>query len=546
MASIVHTSTGPVRGFLDTHHLSEKSTHALAKGEEKPVQKYLGLPYGRAERWQQSEQVVAWTEVLDCLEFGPSPPTTPGFLSGLADIEGYYTREHVGESESDLFTLNIFASDGVKKGDQVPVMVWIYGGSWRDGTSALGLYDATDMVRRSKKPLICVTVNYRTNVLGFLASEDLRDDNGLVGNYGLRDQLLALKWVKRNIAEWGGSTSNVTIFGESAGAASVGYHIGGIDPVFSKAILQSGAASTMGFQPVEQHEKLWHNLLKFCEVDRNDPERVAKMRAVPLEQLMDFIAQNPGVRFNACQERGPYSIWDIHPDLRIANGEFIESLQSVVLGVCRDEGTMFADFFGATKSQTIIDRLLDAFGPAGKRLRVAYPGIERSVEIAEEQPDLRSHPAARFLHDSIFAGPVNFLANTLRDRPHRYTGKTVDVYMFRSETLLPALVMPHWGIYHTAEIPLVFNTSSLWQNDPTRQEQRWADQYGEAWRRFAASGRPALATDWPKFNGSNKLKVLKESSQFLDDFYEHDGLLIMDEVIRGRWGIQAKRGRPKL
>lgn len=546
MATIIHTSTGPVRGFVDTHHLSDRSTCDLPRGEEKPVQKYLGIPFGRAERWQQSEQVKAWAEVLDCREFGPKPPAVPSFLDSLTDVEGFYSRDHVGQSETEMFTLNIFASETVKKGDNVPVMVWIYGGSWRDGSASLGIYDPTVMVRNSKKPIICVTIQYRVNIMGFIASEDLRDDNDLVGNYGLRDQLLGLKWVKRNIAEFGGQPLNITIFGESAGAASVGYHVGGIDPVFTKAILQSGAASTMGFQTVDLHEKLWQKLLRFCEVDPKDPARVAKMRAVPLEKLMDFVMQNPGARFNACKEQGPFAIWDVHPDSRIANGEWVPSLQAVTLGVCKHEGTMFAELFGTTSNQMVADNLLAAFGPFEGKLRAAYPGIERSVEIAEEKPDLRDHPAARFLHDSIFAGPVCFLANTLKDRSHRYTGKSVDVYLYRSETLLPALVLANWGIYHTAEIPLVFNTASLWQNDPSRQEQRWSDHYGEAWRRFAASGRPGLATDWPRFNGSHKVKILKESSQFLEDFYESDGLLIMNEVIRGRWGIQAKRGRPKL
>ncbi|BFZ56085.1 hypothetical protein PYCC9005_003127 [Savitreella phatthalungensis] len=548
---IVKTSTGAIRGFVDTHPVSDRSTYAQSKGTFKPVLKFLGVPYGRIERrWQQSEQVKPWAHVLDCFEFGPNPPTVPGFMDSFSDVPGYHARNHIPDDEKAMFTLNIFASEGVKRGDNVPCMLWIYGGSWKDGKTSSVLYDATTLVRHSRKPMICVSVNYRTNIFGFLASEDLRDpDNDLVGNYGLRDQLLAMKWVKRNIHEFGGNPDNITLFGESAGAASVGYHVGGIDPCFQKAIMQSGAASTMAYQSVEQHEKLWLKLLDFLHIAKDDPDRVAKARAVSTAQIQDFVARYPGIKYAACRERGIFSIWDKHPDTRIAAGEWIPSLESVMLGVTRDEGTMFAEFFGMTGSQQAVDGLVDAMGPASAKLRSIYSGLDKAVELAEQDPNLVSHPAARMLHDTIFEAPVAFAAHALRARRHADTGKECSVYLYRSETVVPQLVMPNWGYYHTTELPLVFNLSPLWENDVSREEHRWAESYGEAWRRFAASGRPALATDWPKFHGaggSGKVKVFKESSQFLEDYDNHEGIRLMDQVIRGRWGIKAKQVRPKI
>lgn len=221
------------------------------------MQKYLGIPYGQAERWKQARPAETWKDVRDCVEYGPACPQLPGELIPkiAAASPGFHLRRHIGISESEMFTVNVFASEGVKEGDQVPVMVWIYGGSWRDGAAHAITYDPSNLVRSSSKPIIVVSLNYRTSCFGFFAARDLIDVDGLVGNYGIRDQLLGLKWVQKNISKFGGNQFDVTIFGESAGAASVGYHAGGLDPIFRRAILQSGAASTMNCTTVEEHER---------------------------------------------------------------------------------------------------------------------------------------------------------------------------------------------------------------------------------------------------------------------------------------------------
>jgi para-nitrobenzyl esterase len=139
--------------------------------------------------------------------------------SGLEGIyggkEGVFPRSFINESE-DSFTLNVFGTGA--KGEKLPVLYWIYGGSLNNGSSDKFLYDPTEWIRRSQadgKRFIVVTGNYRTNIFGFASSEDLRaaDPQGLSGNYGLYDCVSSLEWIKANIANFGGDADNVTIFG---------------------------------------------------------------------------------------------------------------------------------------------------------------------------------------------------------------------------------------------------------------------------------------------------------------------------------------------
>lgn len=543
MAAIIETSVGPLQGFVDTHQLSDKSTSTLPRSSEKPVQKYLGVPYGRALRWAQATAPPKSTETIQCVEFGPSCPQPSGPLMQLirSCTPGYMARKHLGSSESDLFTLNLFSSDGVKAGDDVPVMVWIHGGSWKDGASNNFLYDPTGVIRGNEKPLIIVTINYRVNILGFCASKDLVDEDGLVGNYGLRDQLLAFKWVNKNISAFGGDPSNVTIYGESAGGASVGWHIGGIDPLFKHAIAQSGAASTMNCQKVEQHEKAWQALLSHFNIELDDPLRVQKARNLSSEDLLGYIAANPSLQWNACFESGPKAIWDIHPDVRISIGNYPSSLKSVMLGCCADEGAMFTEFMGMSKSQSRTDKFISQFGDAAETIRAVYHGID---DVASHSTGLVGHPVSRFLNDALFEGPVRFLAETLSSTPNVKSGKSPTVYLYKSQALLPVWAEFKFGVHHISELPFMFNTSSFWDNDSSRPEAKVAANFLSKWAQFAANGVPA--STWPAFTQSEKNRLIFENdgTETIENLLEcspNDGLQLFSHVIRSRWGIEEAK-----
>jgi carboxylesterase type B len=208
----VDTRSGPVCGV----------TVAAAGG---PVDHYLGIPYAappvvaqppdisaceavtpslKCLRFKPPQPPAAWTEVLQATAFGPACP-----------------QPNAGEDtdESCLF-LNVYRPQGASKR---PVMVFIHGGAFYLGTSSIELFDGAALARTGN--LVVVDFNYRLGALGFLAAKDGMPQHSLTGNYGFLDQQFALQWVQDNIAAFGGDPAEVTIFGQSAGAMSVGLHL---------------------------------------------------------------------------------------------------------------------------------------------------------------------------------------------------------------------------------------------------------------------------------------------------------------------------------
>ena len=188
----------------------------LAGEREGNLDVYRAIPYAPPPvgdaRWKAPGPAPSWKGVRDASAFGPACIQPP-----VPETSLYY--DPPADSSEDCLTLNVWAGADA---ETAPVIVWIHGGSLRIGSSAEPMYDGAEFVRRGA---VFVSINYRLGVLGYLAHADLSGESpdGVSGNYGLWDQIAALKWVRDNIEAFGGDPSNVTIMGESAGALSVSY-----------------------------------------------------------------------------------------------------------------------------------------------------------------------------------------------------------------------------------------------------------------------------------------------------------------------------------
>ena len=197
------------------------------------VPAYLGIPFAAPPvgelRWREPQPVKQWTGVLDCSKYAPACPQPKSL---------FYD---VGATNEDCLYLNVWST--AKSPDAgLPVMVWIHGGSYTTGAGSQSMYDGKNLARQD---VVIVTINYRLGPLGFLSHPLLSKESphGVSGNYGLLDQIAALKWVKKNIQSFGGNPNRVTVFGESAGAASICSLM--ISPLaeglFQQAVSESGS-----------------------------------------------------------------------------------------------------------------------------------------------------------------------------------------------------------------------------------------------------------------------------------------------------------------
>lgn len=203
---------------------------AIAGLVQEGVRAFLGIPYAApprgALRWRPPQAVAPWQGVRECTDFGPACPQP--------------RQSATGKYDEDCLFLNVW-TPAKGPGDKLPVMVWIHGGGFNFGSAAQAEYHGR---RLAQKGVVVVTLNYRLGPLGFLAHPALsrESEHQVSGNYGLLDQIAALKWVQRNIAALGGDPGRVTLFGQSAGSRSVSLLM--ISPLtqglFQRAIAQSG------------------------------------------------------------------------------------------------------------------------------------------------------------------------------------------------------------------------------------------------------------------------------------------------------------------
>lgn len=503
METKVETTSGPIVGFVDTQQIREKQS--AGQGPCSPIKKWLGVPYGEAKRWEQSTRPAQWTNVKECHEYGSNCPQPASVLQVLfLQIPGFFNRSHIGMDEN-CFTLNIFAP---MKAAKLPVLVYLHGGAWKNGSASASLYDGTNLIRQTGGKFILVTVNYRTNIFGFLSS----NKSSLRGNYGLRDQRLALEWIQDNIDRFGGDPSEVTLFGQSAGAISIGYHIAGGKKLFKRAYLQSGTALTLQMESATWHDELLEKICKHVNVD--SLEALRKMPAADLVRAGEEL----DIQWASAVESGEGAIWDIPPDLAaIERPTFV---QDVWLASSRDEGTIFAK---------MLEMKVQA-GNAREKLLSRFPQpIRQSIE--QLYPDggsgLTDSLVAKCICDMSFNAPILFLAENL-------CRKGVPVRLTSIELIPPALEGSGLGYFHSSELFFLFALDILWEEGS--REDKASRRLTQQLLEFATGTSTLPYYDQGKISTFAMDRERVEDALWLSP--EKRNLWFM--VIQGKSGIKAE------
>ncbi|KAM0552690.1 hypothetical protein ACHAPJ_007787 [Fusarium lateritium] len=234
----------------------------------------LDKSYGRLQLPANRSDVTA------CVQMDQDPSLTEGLSPPLIDVLNGVGGNSTRKSGEDCLTINIQRPSGVSKHEKLPVLFWIYGGGWEVGTTQI--YDASAILKRSEamgEPVIFVAPNYRVNAYGFLHGKEIREAG--LSNLGLRDQRKALEWVAEDIEAFGGDPNRVTIWGESAGAASVfdhmiinnGDHTYKGKPLFGGAIMNSGTFINTGGTAHPKAQKVFD---KFASNAGCNPAKLGK------------------------------------------------------------------------------------------------------------------------------------------------------------------------------------------------------------------------------------------------------------------------------
>lgn len=493
---------------------------------------FSGVPYARApegeRRWRPPEPVQPWSGVREAAEFGliaPQPAPTPGVA-----IPG----DPVEEGEDCLF-LNIW-TPGVGDHDGAspvesrgrPVMVWIHGGGFTSGNGSSLLYRGGDLARSGD--VVVVTVNYRLGALGFLAHPALTDRGRteVVGNWGLHDQIAALRWVQENIGAFGGDPANVTVFGESAGAMSISCLLGSPASrgLFHRAIVQSGPPYThTRHQAIRASEEL-AALLGIRDITRSALEPIPASVLVEATQELQNRPPPPGELPLPFLPVVDGALLPRHPRDAVADGD--AGGVSLMIGTNRDELTFF----------TLADARLGDLDSEGLLtwLSRVHPGqspeaLVDAYSMAREERGEAVTPRSLWVAigtDLVFRVPSIQLATA-----QRHHQEATYVYLFTWET--PAFG-GYLGSCHALEIPFVFGSHrhpaiSLFAGSGPEADALSAAMQS-AWTAFARCGDPSHdgIGKWPTWDSDRRATMVFGPGGGVQDGPRHAELAVWEQL----------------
>jgi len=422
--------------------------------------------------------------------------TILSFLGAISENPGVY---NISE---DCLSLEVVRPAGIKQNANLPVMVWIYGQGFESGSYNYSLYNPTALVAGSAAkgtPVIFVAMNYRANIFGFASSSALRLEKSL--NAGLLDQRLALAWVQSNIASFGGNPKNVTIFGESSGATSVGLHLtsnaGNGTAPFRRAILQSGGPAG---DPGLTGNTTVVNTATVAQLagctGTNDSTVLDCLRSIPAATLLNAVLQFE----NTTSANGAFqdiffptidgSYVPAAPSTLIRAGRFHKDV-AVIAGWNENDGSIFAP------------PTLNGSSAVLAYLHSAYPNLSSTTlsRLVSLYPISAFQAAAQslaispfFLQASLIYRDVNFACGAI-DVAHHVARFNSASYLYVLNTTSLASVLSLFnatfeGVIHFSDVPFVFNQPNVGFGT-TAAANLTATRMSGSWAKFATSGFPS-------------------------------------------------------
>jgi para-nitrobenzyl esterase len=440
---------------IDTGRLQGATVDAISSFKNIP---YAAPPVG-ALRWKPPQPAARWADVRDAAHYGPLCIQVASKDNGVGP----------GPASEDCLQLNV-TSPSLKA--KQPVMVWIHGGGFTNGSGTAALYDGAAL---AKQGVVVVTINYRLGRFGFFAHPALTKEGGPLANYAMMDMVAGLKWVKRNISAFGGDPAQVTIFGESAGGIAINQLM--LMPqargLFARAITESG----LGREPTGPLAAAEAKGAAFAEklgVRADQPDAAAALRALAADEVL--AAGDPNLSLG---------------DMPIADGQMI--MGSPVDGFAQGHQAKVAFIVGSNDIE-----LPKAYGGG-------YTKATGGLSQADEDQMVEAYGSreafeTRFKSDTIFTEPGRTLA-----RLHASRGAPTWTYRFSILSAGAPKFLP--GTPHAQERQYLFQNlnASPWPTDG--RDQQLAKTVSAYWTSFAKTGSPngEGRPTWPTYDDAQQM-----------------------------------------
>ena len=442
-SKILMLSAALILGAASVSAQTVKTESGALKGKtENGVESWKGIPFAAPPvgplRWRAPQPPAAWEGIRSASEYSNDCMQKP-FPSDAAPL-GTPPAE-------DCLYANVWKPANAS--GKLPVVFWIYGGGFVNGGSSPPTYAGTEMAR---KGVVFVSANYRVGRFGTFAHPQLtaqNPDNGLFGNYGFLDQIAALKWVKANIAAFGGDPDNVTIIGESAGGMSV--HTLVTSPLakglFHRAVVMSGGNAQSNDGPqLADVERIYLDFARSKGIAEDDPQALAKLRALSAEEVTDGLSM--------------IQLFQPKPGPKTFSGPFVD-------------GKIQVD--------------LDAAYASGNFAQVP-------MMIGATSADM--------------GGKLGVMVAGARDASARIARNGVPVWYYRFSYVADSVGQP--GAQHATDVPFFFNTQAIKYGDKTSpRDNRMGDTISSYIVNFAKAGNPngSGLPAWPEYDAASDLMM---------------------------------------
>ncbi len=470
-------------GSLPSAAYASDSATGLTQQHSRGVVSTLGIPYAKPPvgnlRWRAPQPLDADQPIQNLGYFGPS--CAQNYLPALGD-----NNIDTDSTSEDCLYLNVWAPEDAGT-HLYPVLVWLHGGGFRIGGAALPLYNGKTLAAQG---VVVVSLNYRMGILGFFAHPSVTEQGRLSGNFGLQDQIAALTFVREHIAKLGGDASNITLVGESAGAASTLYLMASEAshkrdstaslPLFDKAIVQSGAIDLPEYDRQRMEEIATNFTRDSGLAEQNSPVSAKQLRELPLAEVLAA-----------------------EPTSRAATMPYIDGTgigRSIYQTFNQGEQLEVPLLIGSNSYEA-------GFFPEGFSMRLLKKMSAKQWQLARSLSDGYGREGDYWHAAQLATDLFATLGTRQVARDHAALG--VPTFRYFMSYVPPSQRDEFPGTIHTADVHYLFG------NEMPADARPFSQQLQKSWIQFARTGNPSLPDlqlNWPGYSAESEQLLLMENN----------------------------------